>query len=80
MVAERDVARELRDLLEVAGVPQADLAQRWRYDSGNLSKVLNGRIPMPDWFEKRTLQTVAEITNERSEEVLRRLLSAGAGA
>lgn len=55
----------LRRLLDGTGVSQSDVARWLDMWDPKLSRILNGREPMPEGFEACFRQAVADITHER---------------
>ena len=42
----------LKGEIAAHGISQSDLAQRLRMDDSRLSRILSGRVPMPEGFEE----------------------------
>ena len=61
----RQEMAELRSLLWLHGVRQETLAPRLGMDPARLSRVLNGKNPAPDHFERDLRQAVKAIQKER---------------
>lgn len=56
----------MRIRLVTAGVRQGDVAARYPMDETYLSKILNGRRPIPDGFEDRFEEVVDQLAPDSS--------------
>lgn len=68
-IQEQVSGPELRRRLEVAGILHSDMAARLGVRTDAFSRILKGRLPMPEGFADRFDVALVEITRERGKAV-----------